>query len=222
MRLADLTLGHAGDPPRARVRRGFRPVHAQPRPHPRHPVRARDRTSRPLGAPRRAGVRLLPRRGLGRRVRPGASCSRSCCRTRCRSCSRARSLVAADAIFVEASLSFVGLGVQPPAASWGTLLHIGYTNLYTLVLVPDLPGPRDRDRGARAERARRQPPAGRSTRRADERRRAADARRARRPRSSRSSSRASARGDARCATCPSPSRSASSSGSSASPAPGSR
>jgi peptide/nickel transport system permease protein len=40
------------------------------------------------------------------------------------------SIVAADAIFVEASLSFVGLGVQPPAASWGTLLHLGYTNLY--------------------------------------------------------------------------------------------
>jgi ABC-type dipeptide/oligopeptide/nickel transport system permease subunit len=40
------------------------------------------------------------------------------------------SIVAADAIFVEATLSFVGLGVQPPAASWGTLLHVGYANLY--------------------------------------------------------------------------------------------
>jgi peptide/nickel transport system permease protein len=40
------------------------------------------------------------------------------------------SIVAADAIFVEATLSFVGLGVQPPAASWGTLLHTGYSNLY--------------------------------------------------------------------------------------------
>jgi len=40
------------------------------------------------------------------------------------------SIVAADAIFVEATLSFVGLGVQPPAASWGTLLHTGYANLY--------------------------------------------------------------------------------------------
>jgi peptide/nickel transport system permease protein len=50
------------------------------------------------------------------------------------------SLVAADAIFVEASLSFVGLGVQPPAASWGTLLHTGYSNLYTSYWYPIFPG----------------------------------------------------------------------------------
>ena len=40
------------------------------------------------------------------------------------------SIVAADAIFVEASLSFVGLGIQPPSASWGTLLESGYNVLY--------------------------------------------------------------------------------------------
>lgn len=40
------------------------------------------------------------------------------------------SIVAADAIFIEASLSFVGLGIQPPTASWGSLLHDGYSNLY--------------------------------------------------------------------------------------------
>jgi len=50
------------------------------------------------------------------------------------------SLVAADAIFVEASLSFVGLGVQPPAASWGTLLQSGYTNLYQSYWYPVFPG----------------------------------------------------------------------------------
>jgi peptide/nickel transport system permease protein len=32
------------------------------------------------------------------------------------------SLVLAEVIFVEASLSFVGLGIQPPSTSWGTLL----------------------------------------------------------------------------------------------------
>ena len=98
------------------------------------------------------------------------------------------SLVAADAIFVEASLSFVGLGVQPPAASWGTLLHTGYTQPLHVVLVPDLPGPRDRDRGALAERARRQHPAGArpGSPMSDA---TADARRARRSRASRSSSR---------------------------------
>jgi peptide/nickel transport system permease protein len=40
------------------------------------------------------------------------------------------SLVAAFAIFTEASLSFVGLGVQPPDASWGTLVQQGYQNIY--------------------------------------------------------------------------------------------
>lgn len=50
------------------------------------------------------------------------------------------SIVAADAIFVEASLSFVGLGVQPPAASWGTLLHLGYTNLYRSYSYSIFPG----------------------------------------------------------------------------------
>jgi peptide/nickel transport system permease protein len=50
------------------------------------------------------------------------------------------SLVAAEAIFVEASLSFVGLGVQPPSASWGTLLQTGYTNLYRSYWYPIFPG----------------------------------------------------------------------------------
>jgi peptide/nickel transport system permease protein len=50
------------------------------------------------------------------------------------------SIVAADAIFVEASLSFVGLGVQPPAASWGTLLERGYAQLYSSYWYPVFPG----------------------------------------------------------------------------------
>ncbi|CAN5429060.1 ABC transporter permease [soil metagenome] len=36
----------------------------------------------------------------------------------------------ASAIMIEASLSFIGLGVQPPLASWGTLLKIGYGLLH--------------------------------------------------------------------------------------------
>jgi peptide/nickel transport system permease protein len=49
-------------------------------------------------------------------------------------------LIAAEAIFVEASLSFVGLGVQPPKASWGTLLQQGYTNLYRSYWYAIFPG----------------------------------------------------------------------------------
>lgn len=39
------------------------------------------------------------------------------------------SLNAAQAIIAEASLSFLGLGVQPPAASWGSMLKAGYPYL---------------------------------------------------------------------------------------------
>jgi ABC-type dipeptide/oligopeptide/nickel transport system permease subunit len=46
---------------------------------------------------------------------------------------------AASAMILEASLSFVGLGVQPPQMSWGVLLQQGYGNLYndpTYALAP--------------------------------------------------------------------------------------
>jgi peptide/nickel transport system permease protein len=50
------------------------------------------------------------------------------------------SLILAEVIFVEASLSFVGLGVQPPDTSWGTLLQTGYSNLYSSYAYPIFPG----------------------------------------------------------------------------------
>lgn len=37
---------------------------------------------------------------------------------------------AANAIILEAALSFVGLGIQPPDASWGTLVQQGYQKMY--------------------------------------------------------------------------------------------
>ena len=43
-------------------------------------------------------------------------------------------------IFVEASLSFIGLGIQPPDTSWGTLLQQGYTNLYSSYTYALFPG----------------------------------------------------------------------------------
>lgn len=39
-------------------------------------------------------------------------------------------VAAADAMIIEASLSFVGLGVPPPAASWGTLVQDGYSQIF--------------------------------------------------------------------------------------------
>ena len=50
------------------------------------------------------------------------------------------SLVLAEVIFVEASLSFIGLGIQPPDTSWGTLLQQGYTNLYRSYYYAIFPG----------------------------------------------------------------------------------
>jgi len=49
-------------------------------------------------------------------------------------------LNAASAILAEASLSFVGLGVQPPDASWGTLLFQGYQRIYQSLWYPIFPG----------------------------------------------------------------------------------
>ena len=50
------------------------------------------------------------------------------------------SLVLAEVIFVEASLSFIGLGIQPPDTSWGTLLQQGYANLYSSYTYSIFPG----------------------------------------------------------------------------------
>nr|WP_272928866.1 ABC transporter permease [Leucobacter chromiireducens] len=37
---------------------------------------------------------------------------------------------AANALLLEASMSFVGLGIQPPEATWGTLVQQGYQKMY--------------------------------------------------------------------------------------------
>lgn len=47
---------------------------------------------------------------------------------------------AASAMILEASLSFVGLGIQPPQASWGTLLQQGYGFLYQRMEYAIFPG----------------------------------------------------------------------------------
>jgi oligopeptide transport system permease protein len=50
------------------------------------------------------------------------------------------SLLVLEVIIAESFLSFLGLGVQPPAASWGTLIYEGSTKLETDVRVLLLPG----------------------------------------------------------------------------------
>lgn len=50
------------------------------------------------------------------------------------------SLNAAQAIITEASLSFLGLGLQPPAASWGSMLKTGYPYLAQAPWLSIFPG----------------------------------------------------------------------------------
>jgi peptide/nickel transport system permease protein len=50
------------------------------------------------------------------------------------------SLLAANAILLEAALSFLGLGVQPPRASWGVLLQLGYGYMSHSVWYVTIPG----------------------------------------------------------------------------------
>src|SRR5262249_54768655 len=55
------------------------------------------------------------------------------------------SLGAATTILTEATLSYLGIGVQPPTASWGTMIQEGqqyYRTAPWLVLFPGLPTPR--------------------------------------------------------------------------------
>lgn len=50
------------------------------------------------------------------------------------------SLNAAQAIIAEASMSFLGLGIQPPAASWGSMLKSGYPYLEMASWLSIFPG----------------------------------------------------------------------------------
>lgn len=49
-------------------------------------------------------------------------------------------LMMALCILTESALSFLSIGVQPPAASWGTIIQDGQTLLYTRPLVAVAPG----------------------------------------------------------------------------------
>jgi peptide/nickel transport system permease protein len=50
------------------------------------------------------------------------------------------SLNVSGAIITEASLSFLGLGVRPPTASWGSMLQVGYQYLSTAPWLSIFPG----------------------------------------------------------------------------------
>ena len=63
----------------------------------------------------------------------------------------------ANNMLLEAALSFLGAGVQPPNSSWGTMVSTASKLLYTPAAAGDRPGPDDPAHGALAERLRRRP-----------------------------------------------------------------
>ena len=64
-------------------------------------------------------------------------------------------LLVANAILLEAALSFLGAGVQPPEPSWGTMIDAGVDRIATAPHLAIVPGPDARAHGAVAERVRR-------------------------------------------------------------------
>ena len=50
------------------------------------------------------------------------------------------SLLVGQAIITEAALSFLGLGVEPPTASWGSMLKVGYQYLDRSLVLSFAPG----------------------------------------------------------------------------------
>jgi peptide/nickel transport system permease protein len=66
-------------------------------------------------------------------------------------------LTVATAIIAEASLSFLGLGQQPPAPSWGSMLNAAQRFLANAALDGGLAGPRDLPDGALLQPPRRRP-----------------------------------------------------------------
>jgi peptide/nickel transport system permease protein len=46
----------------------------------------------------------------------------------------------ANNMLLEAALSFVGAGVQPPASSWGSMISSGFDLIYSAPLLTILPG----------------------------------------------------------------------------------
>ena len=61
----------------------------------------------------------------------------------------------ANNMLLEAALSFLGAGVQPPSSSWGTMIADGFDSLYSAPLLTIIPGTMILLTRALAERLRR-------------------------------------------------------------------
>ena len=132
--------GDAGDPGGARRRRHGRRLAAGRDPGARAaqmgPLRGGHARRDPAGA----RARLRRRRARRSAPRRRASSSARCCPTCCRSSSWWRRVEAASAILLEAALSFLGLGVQPPLPSWGLMIAEAKTYMFFSFWLIAIPG----------------------------------------------------------------------------------
>ncbi len=78
-------------------------------------------------------------RALGRQRRC-ASWSAICCRICCRPCSSTGTLGIATTVLFEATLSFLGVGVQPPTPSWGKMIFESQSYYLTAPWLVFIPG----------------------------------------------------------------------------------
>ena len=136
MRLADIVLSFPTADPDHHRRLGARPEHLQRHARDRPARLAADRADRA----RRCSSRCASASSCWRAApigvqRTAASSSATCCRTRSRRCIVAATFGMANAILLEAGLSFLGLGVQPPTPSWGNML----TDAQSLTVLESMP-----------------------------------------------------------------------------------
>ena len=92
---------------------------------------------RDLGA-RRSGT--SSRRNARSARRAGASSGATSCRTCCRRSSSGATLGISTTVLLEATLSFLGIGVQPPTASWGNIIYENQTYFQTAPWLVFFPG----------------------------------------------------------------------------------
>ena len=102
------------------------------------------------------------RRSSSRRRRPPgqatcASCSATCSRDCVGPIVVTMTLIIATAILLEAALSFLGFGIQPPTPALGKLIAEGRPEGFSILVARDVPGDRDRRRRPRRQLHRRRP-----------------------------------------------------------------
>ena len=103
-----------------------------------HPVHADRRSHRPFGGPDRARAGLRHGRQAARRVRACSSCHREIFPNVLGPTVVEMTVRFGYAIFTVATLSFLGVGLQPPSPDWGLTVSEEYTNMISGVWWPTL------------------------------------------------------------------------------------